>query len=128
MLVLGKEGLLFYNWFQDVVANALSGKMYRDIKIKQSVGQGSFLGPRLYMLYIHDLPVHLLDSKVDPRIGCCIRLTVNGWKEWYMSKSKAVCGIFPIILVSPRLCSFIVTNERHSYLDVVGFKMYGSDF
>ncbi len=53
--------LLLYNlcnWYEDMVANiVLHGKMSRDIQIKQSVRQGSILGPWLYMLCIHDLAV-----------------------------------------------------------------------
>ncbi len=64
MGVKGRLWLLLYNWYQDMLANVvLNGKMSRDIEIKQSVRQGSILGPRLYMLYRHDLAVHLLDSK-----------------------------------------------------------------
>ncbi len=71
MGVKGRLWLLLYNWYQDIVANVvlIYDKMSRDIPIKQSVKQGSILGPWLYMLYIHDIAVHLLDPKVGARIG-----------------------------------------------------------
>ncbi len=69
----------------------LNGTMSRDIQIKLSVRQGSTLGPWLCMLYIYDLAVRVLDSKVGARISslCCgsylqaddsalASLTVNG--------------------------------------------------
>ncbi len=91
----------------------LKGKLTWEIQITQSLSQGSFLGPWLYMLYIHDLAVHVLGSKIGARFGrlCCgsvlqtddiaLVLLLMGCNILYMVvKNTAMCGPFPIILLS----------------------------
>ena len=68
--VKGKMWRLLYNSYQFMVSNVVQdGKLSEDIKIEQSVRQGSILGPWLYMLYIHDLAVSLLQCESVARVG-----------------------------------------------------------
>jgi hypothetical protein len=68
--VTGKTWRLLYNSYHNMVSNvAQDGKLSTDIKIEQSVRQGSILGPWLYMLYIHDLAETLINSNCVARVG-----------------------------------------------------------
>jgi hypothetical protein len=70
MGIRGKTLRLLNNSYQDLVSNVvLDGKRSVDIKVQQSVRQGSILGPWFYMLYVHDLAVSLLQSDFGAKIG-----------------------------------------------------------
>lgn len=68
--VKGKTWRMLLNSYQGMVSNVVQdGKVSDVIPIRQSVRQGSILGPWYYLLYIHELAVNLITSDYVARVG-----------------------------------------------------------
>jgi hypothetical protein len=70
MGIKGKLWQLLYEAYQGMESHVVLNGLVSDvIPVRQSVRQGSILGPWLYMFYVHDLAVALQASNCGCRVG-----------------------------------------------------------